>query len=133
MQQSATGIPSLPVPSTRSSAPRGVRVIETPIRAPRSNAFAEQWVRTVRTECLDWMLVFGRRHLERILGIYSAHYNGRRPHRGLELKTPDHGRIGFHVRSSVGGFGGTIYSVASSMSTRLPLEPDRRFVCPSGR
>jgi hypothetical protein len=35
------------------------------------------------------MLVLGRRHLERILGIYTAHYNGRRPHRGLELKTPD--------------------------------------------
>jgi putative transposase len=66
----------------------GVKVIETPIRAPRANAFAERWVRTVRTECLDWMLVFGRRHLERILRTYTGHYNGRRPHRGLELKTP---------------------------------------------
>jgi putative transposase len=67
----------------------GVKVVKTPIRAPKANAFAERWVRTVRTECLDWMLVLGRRHLERILGIYTAHYNGRRPHRGLELKTPD--------------------------------------------
>jgi transposase InsO family protein len=67
----------------------GVKVVKTPIRAPKANAFAERWVRTVRTECLDWMLVFGRRHLERILGIYTAHYNGRRPHRGLELQTPD--------------------------------------------
>ena len=67
----------------------GVRIIETPIRAPRANAFAERWVRTVRTECLDWMLIFGRRHLERILRIYTGHYNGGRPHRGLELKTPD--------------------------------------------
>jgi putative transposase len=66
-----------------------VRIVKTPIRAPRANAFAERWVRTVRTECLDWMLVFSRRHLERILWIYTAHYNRRRPHGGLELKTPD--------------------------------------------
>jgi putative transposase len=66
----------------------GARVIKTPIRAPRANAFAERWVRTVRTECLDWVLVFGRRHLERILRIYTVHYNDRRPHRGLGLKTP---------------------------------------------
>jgi putative transposase len=69
----------------------GVRIIKTPIRAPRANAFAERWVRTVRTECVDWMLVLGRRHLKRILRAYAAHYNGRRPHRVLELKTPDPG------------------------------------------
>jgi putative transposase len=67
----------------------GVRIIRTPVRAPRANAFAERWVRTVRAECLDWMLVLSRRHLERVLRSYAAHYNGRRPHRGLELKTPD--------------------------------------------
>jgi transposase InsO family protein len=67
----------------------GVTVIQTPVRAPRANAFAERWVRTVRTECLDWMLVFGRRHLERVLRIYASHYNARRPHRGLDLKTPE--------------------------------------------
>jgi putative transposase len=67
----------------------GVKVAKTPIRAPKANAFAERWVRTVRAECLDWMLVFGRRHLERILRAYTSHYNGRRPHRGLDLRTPD--------------------------------------------
>lgn len=66
----------------------GVKIIETPIRAPRANAFAERWVRTVRTECLDWTLVLGRRHLDRVLRIYIAHYNARRPHRGLDLRTP---------------------------------------------
>jgi putative transposase len=59
-------------------------VICTPIRAPRANAFAERWVRTVRAECLDWMLVLGRRHLERVLGVYVQHYNRERPHRGLD-------------------------------------------------
>jgi transposase InsO family protein len=67
----------------------GVNVVKTPIRAPRANAFAERWVRTVRTECLDWMLVFGRRHLEWVLRSYTAHYNEARPHRGLNLKPPE--------------------------------------------
>jgi putative transposase len=67
----------------------GVRIVMTPIRAPRANAFAERWVRTVRAECLDWMLVFGRRHLERLLRVYVIHYNRARPHRGLKLKTPE--------------------------------------------
>lgn len=67
----------------------GARVIRTRIRAPQANAFAERWVRTVRTECLDWTLVLGRRHLERILRTYVAHYNRGRPHRGLDLGTPE--------------------------------------------
>jgi transposase InsO family protein len=48
----------------------GIRVIKTPVRSPRANAYAERWVRTVRTECLDWMLVLGRRHLNGILHEY---------------------------------------------------------------
>jgi putative transposase len=67
----------------------GAQVILTPIGTPQANAFAERWVRTVRTECLDWTLVFGRRHLERILRTYVEHYNRARPHRGLHLATPE--------------------------------------------
>jgi transposase InsO family protein len=66
-----------------------VRIVKTPIRAPRANAFAERWVRTVRRECLDWMLIYGRRHLERVVRTYAAHYNLARPHRGLDLRTPE--------------------------------------------
>jgi putative transposase len=66
----------------------GVRIVRTPIRAPRANALAERWGRTVRTECLDWMLIFVRWHLERVLRDYLGHYNRARPHRGLELETP---------------------------------------------
>jgi len=66
----------------------GVRVIETPLRAPGANAVAERWVRSVRNECLDHVLVFGRRHLERVVRAYMAHYNAERPHRSLELAQP---------------------------------------------
>jgi putative transposase len=66
----------------------GVRVIKTPIRAPRANAVAERWVRTVRNECLDHLPVFGRRHLERVLRGYLAHFNAERPHRSLALVPP---------------------------------------------
>jgi putative transposase len=66
----------------------GIRVIKTPVRSPRANAFAERWVRTVRTECLDWILIVGRRHLERVLREYARHYNEQRPHRGIDLSVP---------------------------------------------
>jgi len=63
----------------------GVKVIQTPIRAPQANAHAERFVRTVRTECLDWLLILGRRHLEHVLRTYTTHYNRERPHRALAL------------------------------------------------
>jgi transposase InsO family protein len=66
-----------------------VRVIRTPIRSPKANAFAERFVRTVRQECLDHILIFGERHLERTLKEYVTHYNRERPHRGLFLETPE--------------------------------------------
>jgi putative transposase len=65
-----------------------VRVVRTPVRAPRANAVAERWVGTVRRECLDWLLILGRGHLEQVLREYVAHYNTARPHRALELQAP---------------------------------------------
>ena len=67
----------------------GIRIVKTPVRAPRANAIAERFVRTVRNECLDWLLILNRRHLERVLRVYVDHYNTQRPHRGLGLGTPD--------------------------------------------
>jgi transposase InsO family protein len=67
----------------------GTQVILTPVRSPKANAFAERWVRTVRAELLDWTLVLGRRHLDRLLDTYVEHYNAHRPHRGLDLASPN--------------------------------------------
>jgi putative transposase len=67
----------------------GIEVIRTPVQAPNANAFAERWVRTVRNDCLDRILILGRRHLERVLRVYSNHYNEHRPHRALQLAPPD--------------------------------------------
>ena len=69
-------------------AAEGIRTIRTPVRAPRANAIAERFVGTVRRECLDRLLVFGRRHLEAVLTEYLSHYNGHRPHRSLDQRSP---------------------------------------------
>ena len=66
----------------------GIRIVKTPVRAPKANAIAERFVRTVRAECLDWLLILNRRHLERVLGVYVDHYNRERPHRSLNLTPP---------------------------------------------
>jgi putative transposase len=67
----------------------GAAVLLTPVQAPNANAFAERWIRTARAECLDWLLIVGRGHLERVLRVYVDHYNGHRPHRALGLEPPD--------------------------------------------
>ncbi len=67
----------------------GAEVIRTPIRAPRANAVAERFVGTVRRECLDWLLISGHRHLERVLRVFVDHCNDHRPHRALDLAAPD--------------------------------------------
>jgi putative transposase len=67
----------------------GVCPVRTPFRAPRANAHAERWVGTVRRECLDWLVILGRRHLERVLQEYVDHYNAARPHRAHGLHPPD--------------------------------------------
>ena len=66
----------------------GIEIIRTPVRAPKANAIAERFVRTVRAECLDWLLILNRRHLERVLRVFVDHYN-HRPHRALNLVPPD--------------------------------------------
>jgi len=65
-----------------------ITVIHTPVQAPNANAHAERWVRTLRVDCLDRILILGRRHLEHVLRVYRQHYNDHRPHRALHLLPP---------------------------------------------
>jgi transposase InsO family protein len=67
----------------------GADVLVTPVQAPNANAHAERWIRTVRAECLDWLLIVSRGHLEQVLRRYVEHYNRHRPHRALGLEPPD--------------------------------------------
>ncbi len=69
-------------------ADAGIEVAKIPPRSPRANAYAERFVLTARTEITDRMLIFGERHLRTILTEYQGHYNGRRPHRGRQLRPP---------------------------------------------
>jgi putative transposase len=67
----------------------GVEVLLIPPQALRVNAFAERWVRTVRRECLDRMLIYNTRHLLAVLDGYLAHDNQHRPHQGRGQRAPD--------------------------------------------
>jgi putative transposase len=69
-------------------ASEGIQVVKTPVRAPKANATAERFVGTVRRECLDWLLILNRRHLEHVLRVFADHYNAHRPHRSLDLAPP---------------------------------------------
>ena len=69
-------------------AAEGIRIIKTPVRAPRANAICERVIGTLRRECLDRMLILGRRHLEAVLAEYVEHYNSHRPHRSLGQRAP---------------------------------------------
>ena len=69
-------------------ADTGIQIVKIPPRRPQANAYAERFVRTIRAELTDRMLIFGQRHLRRVLEEYVSHYNRQRPHRGRELRPP---------------------------------------------
>ncbi len=69
-------------------AAEGIEIIKTPFRAPRANAFAERWIRSARSECLDRLLLMGDGHLRRVMKEYIKYYNEARPHQGIEQRCP---------------------------------------------
>ncbi len=66
----------------------GTHIIKTPYRAPNANSFSERWVRTVREECLEQLLILNKPHLKRVLKTYGDYYNRGRPHQGLRQQSP---------------------------------------------
>lgn len=119
----------------------GARIIRTPAQAPNANAFAEHWVGTVRRECLDLILIFGRRHLETVLRTFAEHYNEHRPHRSLELRAPDQppsprpiatrSRARVHRRDRLGGVIHEYYDAAGVKNRIMKPHALRRRRCRS--
>jgi hypothetical protein len=108
----------------------GMTVIHTPIRAPQANAYAERFVRTVRAECLDWLLILGRRHLERVLRVYTAHYTASAPTAGSLSSRLSRQTQPVHLPPA--GSSGATDSVDSSTNTTAP-QHEPAFWNPSGR
>jgi putative transposase len=66
----------------------GIEIVDIPYEAPNANAFAERWVRSVREECLDKLIILNERHLRQVLTEYIAYFNMHRSHQGLEQDSP---------------------------------------------
>lgn len=74
---------------TRVAEGKGIKVIKTPVRAPKANAICERFIGSVRRECLDHMLILNERHLYRLIDEFVEYYNRARPHQGIGQRIPD--------------------------------------------
>jgi hypothetical protein len=103
----------------------GAEIILTPVRAPKANAFAERWVRTVREEWLDHLLVLSRGHLEAVLTEYVEHYNGP----DLTAVSTSRHLVRLPWPPTAGRSAGATYLAGSSTSTTWPPDPSRPTRC----
>ncbi len=124
-----------PAATRTSSASQPGRAVDRPTvckippRSPRANAYAERFVLTVRSEVTDRMLIFGERHLRRTLDEYIRHYNGRRPHRSLDLQPPRSDRppadLAYQRTRRRPILGGPYHRVRTSRVEAQPTGPGR--------
>jgi hypothetical protein len=61
----------------------GVKRVQLPPRSPNLNSFAERWVRSVKSEVLSKLILFGERSLRHALAQYTSHFHQERPHQGI--------------------------------------------------
>ena len=114
-------------PLRRCSAAAGSGSSKTPVRAPQANAIAEWFIRTVCAECLDWLLIANRGHLERVLRVHVEHYNAPRPHRAQAPATATAEPADATMARPVA----TTASAASSTgTTETPLEARKPTMAP---
>ncbi|MFD8383089.1 integrase core domain-containing protein [Streptomyces sp. NPDC059679] len=111
-------------------AGNGTAVIPTPPQSPRSNAFAERWIRTARAECTDRLLITGERHLRTVLTTYAEHYNAGRAHRSRGLRAPDDDpnviplpAAAVRRRQVLGGLINEYHTMSPRLPHRPPEEP----------
>jgi transposase InsO family protein len=73
----------------RVATPSAIEILKTPVHAPRANAICERYLRSVRQECLDHLLIFREKQLQRVLNAYMAYFNQARPHQGIKQQIPE--------------------------------------------
>jgi len=71
----------------------GIKIVDTPFRAPRTDAFAERWVHSIHEEYLDHILILNESHKCRVLKEFVEYYNHARPHQGIDQRFPISGPI----------------------------------------
>jgi putative transposase len=78
---------------TRVATTSAIEILKTPVHAPRANAICERFMRSVRQECLDHLLILHERQLQRVLNGYVAYFNRARPHQGIQQQIPEQRRL----------------------------------------